>query len=101
VQHWIQEPPNTFCDTGIKKLPESWRKCIAVNRNYTEKQCVKLFHGVVNKLFRNEFSFKFEVPCNLQRYYTKGEIRNKITFICAANMYSRGRSCLVWRQSCL
>jgi hypothetical protein len=36
VQRWIQEPPKTF-ETGIKKLPGSWHKCIAVNRDYIEK----------------------------------------------------------------
>jgi hypothetical protein len=37
MQHCIQEPPKTFFETGIKKLPESWHKCIAVNRDYNEK----------------------------------------------------------------
>jgi hypothetical protein len=36
VQHWIQAPPKTFSEIGIKKLPESWHKFIAVNRDYTE-----------------------------------------------------------------
>jgi hypothetical protein len=27
----------TLFETGIKKLPESWHKCIAVNRDYIEK----------------------------------------------------------------
>jgi hypothetical protein len=37
VQGWIQEPQKTVFETGIKKLPESWHKCIAVNEGYTEK----------------------------------------------------------------
>jgi hypothetical protein len=62
VQCWIHEPLKTFSETGIKTLPKSWHKCIAVNRDYTEKQCVKLFHSVVNKFFRNQFLFRFECP---------------------------------------
>jgi hypothetical protein len=62
VQRWIHEPPKTFSENGIKKLPSSWHKGIAVNTDYTEKQCVKHFHCVVNEYFRNEFSFKFEHP---------------------------------------
>jgi hypothetical protein len=37
VQCLIQEPAKTFFETGIKKLPESWHKCIAVGGDYTEK----------------------------------------------------------------
>jgi hypothetical protein len=37
VQSWIHEQPKTFSDTGIKKLPERWHKCMAVNRDYIEK----------------------------------------------------------------
>jgi hypothetical protein len=51
VQSWIHEQPKTFFETGIKKLPERWHKCIAVNGDYIEKQCVKLFYFVVNKFF--------------------------------------------------
>jgi hypothetical protein len=52
----------TFFEIGIKMLPASWHKCISVNRDYIEKQCVTLFHCVVNKFFRNKFLFKFERP---------------------------------------
>jgi hypothetical protein len=62
VQRWIHEPPKTFSETGLKNFPESWYKCIAVNRDYTAKQCVKLSHCVANKFFRTEFSFKIERP---------------------------------------
>jgi hypothetical protein len=37
VQSWINKQPKTFFETGIKKLPERWHKCIAVNRDYIEK----------------------------------------------------------------
>jgi hypothetical protein len=37
VQRWIQEPPKTISETGLKQLPESWHKCIPVNRGYTGK----------------------------------------------------------------
>jgi hypothetical protein len=66
MQRWRQEAPKTFVETGIKKLPESWHKCIAVNGDYTEKQCEKLFHCVVNKFFRNGFPFIFERPRIIQ-----------------------------------
>jgi hypothetical protein len=62
VQQWIHKPAKNFSETGIDKLPGSWHKCIAVNRDHTEKQCEKLFHCVVNKSFRNKFSFKFQCP---------------------------------------
>jgi hypothetical protein len=31
VQSWIYEQPKTFFETGIKKLPERWHKCMEVN----------------------------------------------------------------------
>jgi transposase len=37
VQSWIHKQPKTFFETGIKKLPEFWHKCMAVNRDYIEK----------------------------------------------------------------
>jgi hypothetical protein len=37
VRSLIDQQPKTFFDTGIKKLPERWHKCIAVNGDYTEK----------------------------------------------------------------
>jgi hypothetical protein len=37
VQSWLHEQPKTFFETGIKKLPECWHKCIAVNGDYIEK----------------------------------------------------------------
>jgi hypothetical protein len=37
VQSWIHKQPKTFFETGIKKLPERGNKCMAVNRDYTEK----------------------------------------------------------------
>jgi hypothetical protein len=60
VQSWIHKQPKTFFETGIKKLPERWHKCMAVNRDYIEKQRVIRFHFIVNKFFKNEFSFNFE-----------------------------------------
>jgi hypothetical protein len=33
VQSWIHKQPETFFETGIKKL----HKCMAVNRDYIEK----------------------------------------------------------------
>jgi hypothetical protein len=36
VQSWIQATENLL-ETGIKKLPERWHKCMAVNRDYIEK----------------------------------------------------------------
>jgi transposase len=37
VQSCIHEQPKTFFETGIKKLPKRWHKCMAVNRDYIEK----------------------------------------------------------------
>jgi transposase len=37
MQSWIHKQPKTFLETGIKKLPERWHKCMAVNREYIEK----------------------------------------------------------------
>jgi histone-lysine N-methyltransferase SETMAR len=37
MQSWIHEQPKTCFETGIKKLPERWHKCIEVNRDYIEK----------------------------------------------------------------
>jgi hypothetical protein len=62
VQYWIHEQPKTFFETGIKKLPEYWHKCMSVKGDYIEKLCVKLFHFIVNKFFRYIFSFQFERP---------------------------------------
>ncbi|GFG30210.1 hypothetical protein Cfor_11133, partial [Coptotermes formosanus] len=39
VQCWTQEPPKTFFETGIKKLPESWHKFTAVNGDYNAELC--------------------------------------------------------------
>jgi transposase len=60
VQSWINKQTKTFFETEIKKLPQSWHKCMTVNRDYIEKQCVICFHFIVNTFFSNEFSFKFE-----------------------------------------
>jgi hypothetical protein len=37
VQSWKHKQPKTFFETVIKKLPEHWYKCIAVNWAYIEK----------------------------------------------------------------
>jgi hypothetical protein len=37
VRNRIGQQPKTFFETGIKKLPEHWHKCTAVNGDYTEK----------------------------------------------------------------
>jgi hypothetical protein len=37
LRSWIDQQPETFFETGIKKLPEHWHKCIAVNGDYIEK----------------------------------------------------------------
>jgi histone-lysine N-methyltransferase SETMAR len=37
VQSWIHKQQKTFLETGIKKLPERWHKCMTVNRDYIEK----------------------------------------------------------------
>jgi hypothetical protein len=37
VQSWIHKQPKTFFETGIKKLPERWHKCMVVNGDYIEK----------------------------------------------------------------
>jgi hypothetical protein len=31
VRSWIYQQPKSFFETGIKKLPVRWHKCIAVN----------------------------------------------------------------------
>jgi hypothetical protein len=38
VQSWIDQQPKTFFETLIKKLPEHWHICIAINGDYIEKQ---------------------------------------------------------------
>jgi hypothetical protein len=37
VQSWIHKQQKTFFETGNKKLPQRWNKCMAVNRDYIEK----------------------------------------------------------------
>lgn len=37
VQNWIRTQPKNFFENGIRKLPERWRKCIAVEGDYVEK----------------------------------------------------------------
>jgi hypothetical protein len=37
MQSWIHKQPKNFFETGMKKLPERWHKCMAVNRDYIEK----------------------------------------------------------------
>jgi hypothetical protein len=37
VQSWVHKQPQTFFETVIKKLPERWHKCMAVNGVYIEK----------------------------------------------------------------
>jgi hypothetical protein len=37
VQSWIHKQRKPCFETGIKKLPEHWQKCTAVNRDYIEK----------------------------------------------------------------
>jgi hypothetical protein len=37
VQSWIYKQPKTFFETVIKKLPERWHKCMALNRDYIGK----------------------------------------------------------------
>jgi hypothetical protein len=37
VRSWIHQQPKTFFESEIKKLPERWHKCIAVNGNSIEK----------------------------------------------------------------
>jgi hypothetical protein len=37
VQIWIHKQPKTFFEKGIKKLPERWHKCTAVNMDYIKK----------------------------------------------------------------
>lgn len=34
---WLSELPKEFFDTGIKKLPERWKKCVTSKGNYLEK----------------------------------------------------------------
>jgi hypothetical protein len=37
VPSWIHKQPKSFFETGIKKRPERWHKCMAVNRDYIEE----------------------------------------------------------------
>jgi hypothetical protein len=37
VQSWIHKQPKPFFETGTKKLPERWHKCMTFNRDYIEK----------------------------------------------------------------
>jgi hypothetical protein len=60
VRHWIHKPLKTSSETGITKLPVGTSALQSTGT--TVKQCVKVFHCVVNKFFRNESSFNFEVP---------------------------------------
>jgi len=38
VQEWLQWQPRDFFLCGICKLPDRWRKCIANQGDYVEKQ---------------------------------------------------------------
>lgn len=37
VRTWLSELPKEFFDTGIKKLPERWTKCVTSEGKYIEK----------------------------------------------------------------
>jgi len=37
VQEWVTLQPKYFFLTGIPKLPDRWRKCIASQGHYVEK----------------------------------------------------------------
>jgi hypothetical protein len=37
VRKWLQTRPPSFYNTGIKKLPIRWQKCVEKGGNYVEK----------------------------------------------------------------
>ena len=37
VQEWLHRQPKDFVLSGIRKLPDRWRKCIASQKDYVEK----------------------------------------------------------------
>jgi hypothetical protein len=37
VQEWLHSQPKDFFLSGIRKLPDRWRKCIAYQGDYVEK----------------------------------------------------------------
>jgi hypothetical protein len=37
VQEWLHRQPKDFFLSGIRKLPDCWRKCIANKGDYVEK----------------------------------------------------------------
>jgi len=37
VQEWLHWQPKDFFLSGIRKLPDCWRKCIANQEDYVEK----------------------------------------------------------------
>jgi len=37
VRNWLQTRPSSFYDTGIKKRPILWQKCIEKGGNYVKK----------------------------------------------------------------
>jgi [histone H3]-lysine36 N-dimethyltransferase SETMAR len=37
AQEWLQRQPKSFYETGIKKLPGRWEKCITTQGDYVEK----------------------------------------------------------------
>jgi hypothetical protein len=50
---------------------------MTVNRDYIEKQCVILFHFVVNNFFRNEFSFKCERPTYIRLSLKRNQFKHR------------------------
>jgi hypothetical protein len=49
VQEWLNRQPKDFFLSGIRKLPDRWRKCIANQGDYVEKQQFQ-FRGI-NQFF--------------------------------------------------
>jgi hypothetical protein len=37
LRKWLQTRPPSFYNTGIKKLPIHWQKCVQNGGNYAEK----------------------------------------------------------------
>jgi hypothetical protein len=38
VQRWLNKQTQTVFKTGIMRLPERWKRCIEVQREYAEKK---------------------------------------------------------------
>jgi len=49
IQEWLHWQPKDFFLSGIRNLPDRWRKCIANQGDYIEKQQIQFWR--INQCF--------------------------------------------------